>query len=134
MWQSDFGVPFPAFARAKVRGDVRTAMRRIWRYEERRMLANKDRDGEESVNDIWDNDFESQVYADEIDLALNLAECTRRADLSKRETLYLEWLTQGRTPREMAAMAQVSTQTVITWHKCTFRKMRSVLRLLREFD
>jgi RNA polymerase sigma factor (sigma-70 family) len=54
-WQPDLGVPFPAFAKAKVRGDVRTAMRRIWRYEDRRLLSGGRGDEDaDAVNELWD--------------------------------------------------------------------------------
>jgi RNA polymerase sigma factor (sigma-70 family) len=162
-WQADLCVPFPAFAKAKVRGDVRTAMRRIWRYEDRRILARARPDDEESVNELWDsaagigaghghssgagqrlgagphrsgagprfcpelslrfdNTYGSQK---DVEFALDFASLVEQAGLSVRERLYLTWLMEGWTPKEMAACAHVSTETVKTWRKRTLYKLRS---------
>ncbi len=127
LWQSDFGVPFPAFAKAKVRGDVRTAMRRIWRYEQRRMLPTVANDGEQPVHELWDGAANGLDFTSDEDTKLCIRQIIGKAGLSDREKQYVNGFLQGKTPRELAAQAGVSTETVKTWRKRAFQKLRTVL-------
>ncbi len=133
-WQPAYGVPFPAFVKASVRGTVRTVMRRTWRYEERRSLPQVHAGGVEPVNEVWDEQAAGIDEAANSDTRLFWAQVLVDAHLSQREALYFEEMARGRTPQQLARLMGVSTETVKTWRKRGLAKIRRVLTDKADFN
>jgi RNA polymerase sigma factor (sigma-70 family) len=123
-YNRDLGIPFPGYIQRKVLGEVRTAMRRLWRTESRKarlVYASS----EESELDPWN------------DLALKCPSAEGRiqdvvtllwldsAGLSHRERLAAHALLQGFTCKEVAAAVGVGTESVKTWRKRALRKLKT---------
>ena len=125
------GVPFAAFVSRKVHGDVRSAMRREWKHSERTAYARLDREGEEHAESptaedklalrSWlehpDEEFERVEWRDLI----------TRAGLSEREAYSIQEGAKGRSSTAIAKDMGVSPETVKTWRKRAFRKIRKAL-------
>lgn len=125
------GVPFAAFVSRKVHGDVRSAMRREWKHTERTAYARLDREGEEHAESptaedklalrSWlehpDAEFEGVEWRDLI----------TRASLSEREAYSIQEGAKGRSSTAIAKDMGVSPETVKTWRKRAFRKIRKAL-------
>ncbi|EPZ45562.1 sigma-70 family RNA polymerase sigma factor [Alicyclobacillus acidoterrestris] len=123
--------PFVAYAARKVRGDVRTAMRRLWRITDRRQDVHA---------------FEGEVDADAFERAVMegsgdrirprttpqsawitteiLRMMIEAAKLSERERAWLHGFIEGWTPEAMATAFHVSVETVRTWRKRALAKLR----------
>ncbi|MCF8567189.1 sigma-70 family RNA polymerase sigma factor [Alicyclobacillus tolerans] len=134
-------VPFPAFAASKVRGDVRTAMRRLWRYNERIAPPPREHgDGAGRSPDALEqvflaggaggsgmSGFETGATVDafnEVEWKLVL----ETSDLSSREILSMQSLMAGESCTSLARRMGVSVETVKTWRKRGLRKLRKALR------
>jgi len=124
------GVPFAGYAAAKVRGDVRTAMRRLWHYEARIEFVhdsrdpNADRAGTGSRHDSSGRES-SDGFAD-VELQLLLIQ----AKLSPRERLAITVTLRGYSSTEMGHTLGVSPETVKTWKKRALRKLRVALGVM----
>jgi RNA polymerase sigma factor (sigma-70 family) len=113
----------------KVRGDVRTAMRRWWTYERR--VTRPDVRDDESPNEVWDavmadgsvSPRKANPYRD-CDTWIDI--CS--ADLSPRERLSVLAVLEGWSSSEVALAYGVSPETVKTWRKRALRKLRNALR------
>ncbi|GGJ13708.1 hypothetical protein GCM10010885_23800 [Alicyclobacillus cellulosilyticus] len=138
------GVPFLAYATAKVRGDVRTAMRRLWRYDDRVVhVSGRGEDAEaEQAEEALSRLAAGRAQADGR-MAAGAGGCgpesldpmaaadwrltVRAAGLSDRERLWLAAAAAGYGPMELAAACGVSAETVRTWRKRTLYKLRAAL-------
>lgn len=137
-YNSTLGVPFSAFAFFHVRGDVRTAMRRLWRYNSHLEVV-ATRESDDSPNESWDTGslFDSnqarESMTDETAVADYVIEqmmwCTllERSGLSPKERVYVVETLSGKKLGEIAATHQVSVETVKTWRKRALRKLRKAL-------
>lgn len=114
------GAPFAAFANQFVRGFVRTAMRREWRYEDAVDWGGAA--GELTAPEAATGD-EMACVVDAIALETLLDD----AKLSARERTYVLNLVRGLTPMEMARDLGVSVETVRTWRKRAVAKVRQVM-------
>ncbi|MDQ0189376.1 sigma-70 family RNA polymerase sigma factor [Alicyclobacillus cycloheptanicus] len=132
LWDPARGVRFAAFAAAKMRGDVRTAMRREWTLQARTLRGRIEApsDGDDgAVRDRITQTLDASAVADwrvsaasaELQLTLDAA------GLSPRERQYVEGALCGYTNAEICRAQGVSSETVKTWRKRAFRKVRGVL-------
>lgn len=121
--------PFVAYAASKVHGDVRTAMRRLWRVEDRR----KDVQAFEGEDDA--QAFERVVAGSNAGpvggrpeavwtTSAALREMIARAGLSGRESDWVHLFLAGWPPEAMARAYNVSAETVKTWRKRALSKLR----------
>ncbi|MCL6547938.1 MAG: sigma-70 family RNA polymerase sigma factor [Alicyclobacillus sp.] len=148
-YDGSLGVPFPAWAAARVRGDVRTAMRRWWRYEERivRHRAQGETGGDEDALDwaarqsVGRRGMErpcqsgpslqlrippapaADAYQDPGYRAAEMRLLLDAAGLSPRERLCVEGLLKGYSCQELARAESVSVESVKTWRKRALRKL-----------
>ncbi|GLV14193.1 hypothetical protein Heshes_18770 [Alicyclobacillus hesperidum] len=125
--------PFPAYAKARVHGDVRTAMRRLWTAAERQAFARPTtQDGDESeigatlihVYAAGQGEAASDQAVDKYllqDAVERLAAC---AALSARERMWLEAARKGQPLDELAKVYGVSYDTAKTWQRRAIGKMR----------
>ncbi|WP_029422338.1 RNA polymerase sigma factor [Alicyclobacillus macrosporangiidus] len=136
-------VPFPAFLQAKVRGNVRSAMRREWRRQVRWVYDGGGPE-DEGWDAVWDR---AQARGDGGASALGstalaggragVPEAALEAEwrilfvqagLSPRERIGVEALVEGWTLPELAARFGVDRETCKTWRKRGLRKLRAALR------
>lgn len=128
--------PFPAYAARKVRGDVHTATRRVWRTMDRRqsVLAYEDETMNEAIDRMRVDSIgseENQGMRDDIATWMQMTDLSQliaRVRFSDREALWLRLFLAGYRQEEIARRASVSTETVKTWRKRTLQKLRSVAR------
>lgn len=148
-YRPEMGVPFAGYAAAKVRGDVRTAMRREWTYAKRNVRGgsgggggggSRGRAGVDGPSDreAWDvvgsgaAGLGVGAVAAGIDAAAaeySLVEwrmVMADANLSPRERLSLDAIVDGMSCSEVAARYGVSVETVKTWRKRGLGKIRKV--------
>lgn len=131
-YDETIGVPFAGYAAYKVRGDVRTAMRRLWRYDERVSyrsgdVSDRGRDGGPPT-DLWDEITAESAFAgwddyDCADIHLLIDSC----GLSPRERQAIFSMLAGETCTLLAAKAGVGTETAKTWRKRALHKLRAAL-------
>jgi RNA polymerase sigma factor (sigma-70 family) len=121
LYEPTMGVPFAGYAMAKVRGDVRTAMRRLWTYQGRVTAAPTSDVGELLLNTVLGSK-QADVYGPSI-----LQVCVAQCGLSPRELLSVQGLLAGLTCSELAERAGVQMETVKTWRKRALRKLRAAL-------
>ncbi|WAH41822.1 sigma-70 family RNA polymerase sigma factor [Alicyclobacillus fastidiosus] len=123
--------PFVAYAASKVRGDVRTAMRRLWRVADRwsHIHAFEGEDDERAFDRVLAGSnadaVGTTVFPDATwttSSALN--EMITRARLSQREGDWLHSFLAGWPPEAMAEAYDVSAETVKTWRKRALSKLR----------
>ncbi|GEO24723.1 hypothetical protein AAC03nite_05080 [Alicyclobacillus acidoterrestris] len=123
--------PFVAYAASKVRGDVRTAMRRLWRIKDRRQDVHTfegeaDADAferavmEENGDPIHSHTTPQSAWITTETLRMMI----EAAKLSSRERAWLHGFMEGWTPEAMAAAFNVSVETVRTWRKRALTKLR----------
>ncbi|MCL6631807.1 MAG: sigma-70 family RNA polymerase sigma factor [Alicyclobacillus herbarius] len=129
LYNPSLGVPFAAYARRKVHGDVRSAMRKLWTHAARIQ---------------WEDEEERDIPAWEV--AATLAQNSQfdafsaqewslvfeTAGLTKRERLVTEALAAGWRIKELATALGVSQETVKTWRKRGLAKLRKNLGTLRQ--
>ncbi|WP_281759417.1 sigma-70 family RNA polymerase sigma factor [Alicyclobacillus hesperidum] len=127
--------PFPAYAKARVHGDVRTAMRRLWRAAERQAfapLATSDDDTHptdigETLAHVAHVSHNSEPFGDAVDRCL-LQDVIERlaasAGLSARERMWLDAALCGQTTEELAKAQGVSYDTAKTWRRRAIEKLR----------
>lgn len=128
------GVPFAAYAKSHVQGDVRTAMRRLWTVQGRSVTL-QDYDGEDGgagglagtgTTDFGELDDGSAWTAVGGGFSgVELRMMIEAAGLSPREADGLRGLLMGLTCSEIAQLQGVSVETVKTWRKRAFRKLRT---------
>lgn len=155
-----FGVPFTGFLNAKLRGDVRTAMRRLWRYEEHIDRASGGRDDGRFDAEVWDalqaggrgarsggvagarsgsaastpGSGYGPGLAGGVADAYELAEfymVLEQVPLSSRERLAVAGMLRGESCADMAKQCGVSIDTVRTWRKRALRKLREALSAMK---
>lgn len=123
------GVPFVAYAAAKVRGDVRTAMRRLWTHDGRMAYAAPAGAASAAAGEeLWDvagggfgHSAEETGYSEtEWDL------CLAQAGLSPRERTAMHSLMEGTPCSALARQYGVSEETAKTWRKRGVRKLRAI--------
>lgn len=143
----NLGVPFTGYVAAKVHGDVRTAMRRLWRYEERieRVEPRYGGEGEtvHSAEDAMDRAASRGIATsggtrvvttmgqtgageaayESVDLRLTLS----AVKLSDKEQEALAGMLRGESVKEMAARLGVSVDTVKWRRKQALHKLRAAL-------
>ncbi|MFD1675793.1 sigma-70 family RNA polymerase sigma factor [Alicyclobacillus fodiniaquatilis] len=128
--------PFPAYAAAKVRGDVRTAMRRVWRYTARQTFigasTEDDKSPSERLEDLWASQTNCPDTAWEMAWVhrQELQRIVQKAHLSARERLWLQAYLREVTMEALAARVGVSLETVKTWRKRALAKMRQTAAAL----
>lgn len=129
--------PFPAYAAMKVRGDVRTAMRRLWRVADK--VKGIDTFSDESTDDAIDRLQQDSVQrgfgggcSDAWSLtwtsASEILQMVAMAELSSREMLWLRCFMAGYRQEEIARMGSVGCETVKTWRKRALAKLRAAAR------
>ncbi|QQE78744.1 sigma-70 family RNA polymerase sigma factor [Alicyclobacillus sp. SO9] len=122
------GIPFTGYVNLKLRGDVRSAMRKIWRYDSRVALSKEDREGNE-LNALHHLDTAVAASATETMTDFDRAEwriLLHSAHLSSRECLGIQSLARGWSSTEIARRVGVSPDTVKTWRKRAVRKVRNM--------
>lgn len=148
-----FGVPFTGFLNAKLRGDVRTAMRRLWRYEEHIDRASGGRDDSRFDAEVWDalqaggrggrgggglggRSASGAAAVGGSGSGLDVADAYELAEfymvleqvpLSSRERLAVTGMLRRESCADMAKQCGVSIDTVRTWRKRALRKLREAL-------
>lgn len=126
------GVDFGAYVWRKVRGDVRSRMRRLWTVAARNVYADAPVDGDESgTGSRWDTvaaGAGSGVAFDAADVELELTSLLDDAKLSPRERFAIEAGLMGYSLAELAQSEGVSVETVKTWRKRAFAKLRRCSR------
>ncbi|WAH36842.1 sigma-70 family RNA polymerase sigma factor [Alicyclobacillus dauci] len=126
-------VPFPAFASARVRGDVLTAMRRWWRVADRQkwITPMDDEDDTEALERMWDEHGQSgPSIEDAWLLEHDLNSVIAYASLSERETSWLHAFLRGYTLDMIRRRYGVSSETVKTWRKRALAKLKRAARVL----
>jgi RNA polymerase sigma factor (sigma-70 family) len=127
-YDCSLGIPFAAYASRKVHGDVRTAMRRWWRYEDR---IEKEDTEEGHINPLWDevqDRYGHSVNSTTSEYALaEWRALFAAAGLSPRERLAMTTLMNGWKTGEVAKAMCVSAETVKTWRKRAMEKLRKVM-------
>ncbi|WP_067625735.1 sigma-70 family RNA polymerase sigma factor [Alicyclobacillus acidiphilus] len=132
--------PFSAYAAAKVHGDVRSAMRRLWTAANRtHYAANRDgHDGQREADDAMSEAtlaaYGGSTTAANCDRAMDgdgwmwghvLRQLADEAQLSVREKCWLRWTLKGLSISEIATATHVSVETARTWRKRALAKLRS---------
>ncbi|KPV42460.1 sigma-70 family RNA polymerase sigma factor [Alicyclobacillus ferrooxydans] len=131
-YDETMGVPFAGYVFSKVRGDVRTAMRRLWRYDARLSYGSHTNDSESDPDntDDWDKQSASAFVAfgswDDYDSA-DIRIVVESAGLSPRERLAVLSMLNGQPSSDLALQESVSTETVKTWRKRALHKLRAAL-------
>ncbi|MCL6518167.1 sigma-70 family RNA polymerase sigma factor [Alicyclobacillus sp.] len=130
-YREDLSVPFPAFAQARVWGDVRTAMRREWTIRARAVYE-RGESTEEGLDAAWDRLRLREGDALEVEgmeemVAAEWRVLFLQARLSAREQLGVWSLVEGWTLPELASRCGVSLETCRTWRKRGLRKLRAAL-------
>ena len=131
-YDETLGVPFAGYVFSKVRGDVRTAMRRLWRYEERLSYPTQARDMEADTDTTADWDKQTATASatvetwDDYDSA-DIRMIIDSAGLSPRERLAILSMLDGQTCPDLALQEGVSSETVKTWRKRALHKLRAAL-------
>lgn len=125
--------PFPAFAAAKVHGDVRSAMRRWWKAEDRQSFFGEGDDGDDATTRQLERAWQAQSEGmpDTISQWLTqqfIQAIVRDAYLSPRETFWLKGMLTGIPTPALATIAEVSQETVKTWRKRALSKLRQAAR------
>lgn len=120
----DVGTPFAAFAKAMVRGGVKSAARPEIRYQDSRMLSAQSKDDEHSLD--WNEVLEDSGSAKEYESA-EWRLCLAAIPLSPRERMAVEGALEGRGIAEIAQAEGVSVETVKTWRKRAWKKAREAL-------
>lgn len=110
------GVPFAAYAKSHVQGDVRTAMRRLWTAEARSVALQDYHLDDGGVGTVGCGEIAS------VELRMMIAD----AHLSPREAQSIRGQLMGLSCSEIAKEQGVSVETVKTWRKRAFRKLRKV--------
>jgi RNA polymerase sigma factor (sigma-70 family) len=130
-YDETLGVPFAGYVAMKVRGDVRTAMRRTWRYQERVTYQAHPGDSQtgDSVGETeaWDRQMADAAALDawdEYDSA-DIRMAIAAAHLSHRERLAIHSMIAGETCAQLAEHAGVGTETAKTWRKRGLHKLRA---------
>lgn len=130
-YDETLGVPFAGYVSMKVRGDVRTAMRRTWRYQER--VTYHAHPGDSQMGDsageteAWDRQMADAAALDawdEYDSA-DIRMAIAAANLSHRERLAIHSMIAGETCAQLAHRAGVGTETAKTWRKRGLHKLRA---------
>jgi|GEM_PF-2516886 len=152
------GVPFTGYLNLKLRGDVRTALRRMWKYENRTVSAQQETDTEGELN-LWDawmtkswSEVAGSLYggiggsaggsgpapgsmsASSLSAATELSlvewyHVMHTAGLTQREKLGVVTMMEGWSSTEVAQRMGVSKETVKTWRKRGIGKMRKALEV-----
>lgn len=128
--------PFPAYAAAKVRGDVRTAMRRVWRYTARQTFisgsTDEDKSPSERLDELWASqpDCADQMWELRWIHRQELQRIVQKAHLSEREQLWLQAYLCEVTLEALATRMGVSLETVKTWRKRALAKLRQTATAL----
>ncbi|WDL95228.1 RNA polymerase sigma factor [Alicyclobacillus sp. ALC3] len=110
------GVPFAAYAKSHVQGDVRTAMRRLWTVEARSV----------ALQDYHLDDGSDWLGRSSGMAGVELRMMMEAAHLSPREAQSIRGQLMGLSCSEIAKEQGVSVETVKTWRKRAFRKLRKV--------
>jgi len=125
------GVPFAGFARMKVHGDVRSAMRREWTHTERTAHTRMEREGDEGAEGMTPEDKLAlrtwRAHPDEQYESIEWRELLTHAGLTRREAYSIQEGAKGRSSTEIAKEMGVSPETVKTWRKRALRKIRKAL-------
>lgn len=119
-------IPFEPYAITKIRGDVRTAMRRLWRHDDRRYTPSAKQVDEFDGNVFDSLGFESTEGITEYAFVDTVASF-ESARLSPREQLSIEAFLVGKSNKELAVECGVSHESVKTWRKRALRKLQMVL-------
>lgn len=132
-YDETLGVPFAGYVAIKVRGDVRTAMRRVWRYQERLTHPSHRTDGDASdavaQTEDWDKQLAGQAALaawddyDSSDMRMAIA----AVKLSARERQAIHSMLLGETSAELAVKTDVGVETAKTWRKRGLHKLRAAL-------
>lgn len=139
-YQSQLGIPFAAYAAAKVRGDVRTVLRRVWREEARTVKPSSRYHTTPDAQEAWEAEtrFSERCtqttgrFSGELDFAASVvnqllcADWLQQSHLSSRERTYIEAMMRGATLQEIAHTMCVSPETVKTWRKRALLKLRNI--------
>ena len=133
MYDETLCVPFAGYVAIKVRGDVRTAMRRVWRYQERVTYPSHRRDSDASdavaETEAWDKQLADQAALDAWDDydSADIRMAIAAVKLSDRERQAIHSLLLGETSAELAATTGVGVETAKTWRKRGLHKLRAAL-------
>jgi RNA polymerase sigma factor (sigma-70 family) len=130
-FDSRLGVPFTAYAAIHVRGDVRTAMRRWWIYQDRQARTPAE-EPQEDLTERWMAHASHRVETE--DGAMAKAEWQTvfdHAGLSPRERFAMTALMEGVSMQHLAQTCGVSVETARTWRKRGLDKLRRALTDLR---
>lgn len=117
-------VDFGAYVWRKVRGDVRSRMRRLWTLAQRNVYA--DATPDDANWSFWDALSASHSERDPVGDSheRNLRRLLDAAKLSPRERLAIEAGLWGFSMIELAQAEGVSFETVKTWRKRALAKLR----------
>lgn len=127
------GIAFAGFAARRVHGDVRTAMRREWRNADRVVLnpdGHEEHDGQ--TPSLWDKlsfaAWRQDTGAGGDFSALEWRDLLRQAKLTEREAMAITLSRDGWSSTAIAKQMGMSAETVKTWRKRAFRKLRKALQ------
>jgi RNA polymerase sigma factor (sigma-70 family) len=126
-YERDRAIPFPGYIQKKVQGDVRSAMRREMRQRDRQVLPRPKADEAEPDTDVWDVQLCPPCEYSDVEVKLWLDSVA----LSPRERLGVESLLAGWSRSDVATALGVSIESVKTWRKRAFRKLKNSIRELR---
>lgn len=125
--------PFSAYVAAKVPGDVRTAMRRIWTWQDRVAFVaggQEDDDDAEALDRVQTLAAPAEALEPECLKTLMLQDVIEAGRLSDREHIWLDGFLAGLSREEIALKHHVSGETVKTWRKRVLQKLRQAAAAL----
>jgi RNA polymerase sigma-70 factor (ECF subfamily) len=127
-FKADLGVPFVAYVHVKVRGDVRTVMRRWWKQSERSLLTGvqAERDEDERLERYLVHASGKWSQTERGYDHVEWQSVFEQAGLSERERWAMTSLLEGFTTTDLGVQARVSSETAKTWRRRAVRKLRRV--------